>query len=302
MNILVTGATGFIGKHLVNYLLDQKLVVTVLVRESWAGGKLPGLFSKPSRQSQPIAVFADLQNYSLTARALRETSPAAVIHLAAVGVTDPFLNAQSALRHNVVGTINLLRACFEGNAIGARPTQVVVARTPGERSAMNVYAASKAAAWQFCRMYARVHSWPITGAMIFQAYGPGQPASQLIPSACRAALAGETFPMTEGYQERDWIYIEDVIAGLEAILGANLRAGATVEVGTGVATSVRRVVEMVFQSTNSSGRPEFGALPSRPGEEGRQTADASATRDLIGWRSAISLFEGLRRTCASIPA
>lgn len=167
---------------------------------------------------------------------------------------------------------------------------------------MNVYAASKAAAWQFCRMYARVHGWPIIGAMIFQAYGPGQPASQLIPSACRAALAGETFPMTEGYQVRDWIYVEDVIAGLVTILGANLSAGKTVELGTGVATSVRRVVEMVFQSTDSSGRPEFGALPSRPGEEGRQTADASATHDLIGWRSVIPLTEGLRRTCSSIAA
>ena len=53
--------------------------------------------------------------------------------------------------------------------------RLIISRTPGEYSAMNPYAASKAAAWQFCRMYARTQGWPIVGAALFQVYGPGQP-------------------------------------------------------------------------------------------------------------------------------
>ena len=87
-------------------------------------------------------VYADLRNLQVTARAVRQARPERVIHLAAAGVTDPFLNVNAALSHNVTGTLNLLRACFEGD--GPDIQQVIVARTPGERTAMNVYAASKA--------------------------------------------------------------------------------------------------------------------------------------------------------------
>ncbi len=289
--ILVTGATGFIARALIPRLLEQADVTLLLLEEFGSGAPLPA----PVRavRSRVDAVYADLRNYQLTARAVRQARPDQVIHLAAVGVDDPFLNVNTALSHNVTGTINLLRACFEADGLDVH--QVITARTPGERSAMNVYAASKAAAWAFGEMYARTAAWPINGVMIFQAYGPGQPPNFFVPSALRAARAGEELPMTTGQQQKDWIHVDDVVGGFLATLAANLPPGESVELGSGRSVSLLEVAQQIYALAGQGGGPRPGALPSRPGEEPLQIADAERTAALIDWRAGISLADGLAR-------
>jgi UDP-glucose 4-epimerase len=293
--ILLTGGAGFIGAHLAAHLIDRGTAVTLLLREAHREHRqLPARLAALRPHFE--VVYADLRHYDLTVRAIREAAPVQVVHLAAAGVTDPFVDVDTAVRHNVTGTLNLVRACFEENGI---TRQLLVARTPGEATAMNVYAASKAAAWSFCRMYGRTHAWPIQGAMIYQAYGPGQPAGNVLPGALAAALAGEAFPMTAGRQERDWIYVEDVAAGLAAALRADLAPGVTVELGTGRATAVAAVVQQLFELVNRGGRPLIGALPARPGEVARQVANTALTRERTGWQATTPLDEGLRRLVAA---
>jgi nucleoside-diphosphate-sugar epimerase len=289
--VLVTGATGFIAQALVPRLLEQADVTLLLLEEFGSGSPLPA----PLRSIRPRVdtVYADLRNFQVTARAVRGARPERVVHLAAAGVTDPFLNVNTALSHNVTGTLNLLRACFEGD--GPDVQQVIVARTPGERTAMNVYAASKAAAWNFCAMYARTAGWPIQGAMIFQAYGPGQPSHLLVPAALAAARAGQDFPMTAGAQAKDWIHIDDIVAGILSLLAADVAPGEAVELGTGRSTSVLEVVQHIYELVGRGGRPQPGLLPGRPGEDPLQIANVEQTAALIDWRAQIPLAEGLAR-------
>ena len=290
VSILVTGATGFIGRHLVRCLVETGQKVTILVREAYGmGERLP----RPLEALRPQigAVYADVRNLRLTMRAVEEAAAEQIVHLAAAGATDPFLPVHDALRNNLQGTLNLVRAAFEKSDT---TRQLIVARTPGERSAMNVYAASKAAAWNFCQMYARTEGWPIHGAMIFQAYGPGQPEKTLIPAAFAAALAGVDFPMTSGEQERDWIYVQDVVDGLTAMMDAEMQPGTTVELGTGQATSVAEVVDQIYALAGRGGRPRPGVLPDRPGEASVQIADVGRTASLIGWRPNHPLSRGLQ--------
>ncbi|MCP4357164.1 MAG: NAD-dependent epimerase/dehydratase family protein, partial [Chloroflexi bacterium] len=133
--VLVTGATGFIGCALTPYLVHQGFAVTILVREAYAQPDVK-LLPDALTVVRPYihTVYADLRHFDLTLRAVRETEPEVVIHLAAAGVTDPFLGVETAVRHNVNGTVNLLRACFEKTNT---TRQLIVARTPGERSSMN---------------------------------------------------------------------------------------------------------------------------------------------------------------------
>jgi nucleoside-diphosphate-sugar epimerase len=291
MRILVTGPTGFLGKHLARRLHTAGHDVILMVRE-WYGLGQPLPSSLQSIREHLTLVYADLRNLALVRRALAEAQPQAIIHLAAAGVTDPFLAVDSAIRHNLNGTINVLRAAFEG----ATPVQqLIVARTPGESNPANAYQASKSAAWRFCQMYARQNGWPIVGATVFQAYGPGQPTATLVPSAFRAALAGADFPMTSGLQERDWIYVEDVVEGLMATAVSDIKPGTNVELGTGIVTPVLEVVNRIYALANRGGQPLPGALGNRPGEISRQVADMETTRALLGWRPAVTLQQGLQK-------
>ncbi len=303
MKVLVTGATGFVGQMLVPFLVQQPgTEVTILVREVYSQVDVRP-FPSPLHILRPQlnVVYADLRNFQLTSRAVAEAAPTHVIHLATVGVTDPFLGLDTALRHNLNGTLNLLRACFEKRQSAPQLSvqQLIVARTPGERTSMNVYAASKAAAWNFCQMYGRTHHWPIHGAMIYQAYGPGQTPRNLVPAAITAALAGQEFPTTRGTQQRDWLFVGDLVAGLWAMLGANLAPAETVEFGSGTTASVAEVVTQIYELVGGGGRPLIGALPSRPGEETAQQADTQRTAERINWRATTSLTAGLAQTIHS---
>ena len=129
--------------------------------------------------------------------------------------------------------------------------------------------------------------------MIFQAYGPYQPENTLIPSAIKAALNGQDFPMTAGTQQRDWIHVSDVAAGLAAMIGKPLPPGTTIELGTGRLSRVADVVQQIYTLANRGGRPKIGVLPGRPGEEPSQVADVVRTKELVGWETAVTLQEGL---------
>lgn len=289
LRVLVTGGSGFIGRALIPRLIPYANVSLLLLEEFASGDNIPTALKRP--RSKYDVVYADLRNYQTTARAVREAKPDRVIHLAAVGSTDPFLNPHTAVSHNITGTLNLIKACFQTEMA---VEQLIVARTPGELAAMNPYAASKAAAWAFCSMYARTAGWPIHGAMIFQAYGPDQPDHLLVPAAMRAALAGEDFPMTEGLQGKDWIYIDDIAEGLIRMLTVRMSVGETIELGTGQVTSVREVVQTIYDIVGRGGHPLFGALPTRPGEVTNQKADTRLLREHLQWLPTISLHEGLQ--------
>jgi nucleoside-diphosphate-sugar epimerase len=117
----------------------------------------------------------------------------------------------------------------------------------------------------------------------------------VLGAALQAARAGQNFPMTQGEQKRDWVYIDDVVTGILAAVHAQNLEGRTVDLGTGLATSVREVVTRLFERVGGRGQPLVGALAPRPGEVPLQQAAAAETERLIGWRAAIELDDGLQR-------
>ena len=294
--MLVTGGTGFLGQHLVRRLADQGAHVTVALEEG-AG---------PPAGAPPSAGIdwrdGDVRRYGQLRHLIETVAPEIILHLAAVGVNDVFINAETAVQVNVLGTLNLLRAAQAAGGV----LRIVVAGTSheyGEKGQLdpgNVYAASKVAAWAFCRMYYRAYGVPVVVARPFNAYGPGQDARALIPAAIHAALADQDLPTTAGEQRRDFIYVDDVAAGLMALALAEGIEGQSLDLGTGVATPVRHVVERIFALTESKGRPQIGALPYRPGLVWEQVADAGRTQKLTGWRAAVPLEEGLWATIAAL--
>jgi nucleoside-diphosphate-sugar epimerase len=145
-------------------------------------------------------------------------------------------------------------------------------------------------------MYWRAYGLPVITVRPFQVYGPGQPKHTLIPAAIRKGLVGQDFSMTPGEQERDFIYVDDVVEGMVAAAVAPGINGHSFDLGTGRIYSVYQVVERVWAMTGAQGRVLRGELPYRPGEVKHLVADADRTAQLTGWRAQVGLEEGLRET------
>jgi UDP-glucose 4-epimerase len=296
--VLVTGATGFIGQHLVRRLVDSG-ACTFAVGGPGAG---PSQFAGLPVQAQRLAF--DLRDAEAVRSTVAEAAPQVIFHLAAVGTTDPGVDPELALAVNAGGTLHLLNAL-----LGQEVRRVVLVGTCyeyGAREAVegldpfNAYAASKVAAWAFGRMYWRAHGLPVVTVRLFQVYGPGQPDHTLIPAAIRAALAGEDLPMTLGEQERDFIYVDDVVNGLLVAGDASGIEGQSLDLGTGQAHTLRQVVEFIWAMTGAQGQVLPGALRYRPGDVMHLVADAERTARLTGWRATTSLESGLRKTLHAI--
>jgi nucleoside-diphosphate-sugar epimerase len=321
--VLITGATGFLGQHLVRRVVGAGARVYAGVAPDEPPERVAAL---------PVQVHRltfDMRVAGAVRAAVAEAAPQVIFHLAAVGATDPGVDPHLALAVNAGGALHLLEAvrkcvqegdgvqrvvlvgtCYEyGPSSEYRPAFRCAASSEcrsesefGPRETVegldpfNAYAASKVAAWAFGRMYWRAHGLPVVTVRPFQVYGPGQPDHTLIPAAIRAALAGVDFPMTPGGQERDFIYVDDVIDGFLAIAAAPGIDGCSLDLGTGQVHTLRRVVECIWTITRAQGRVLPGALPYRPGDVMHLAADADRTARLTGWRAGVGLDQGLRRT------
>ncbi len=293
--VLVTGATGFIGHHLVARL--AALGATIYA------GTSPSSPAPASSSPSSLRYLAfDLREPEAVRAAVAEAAPDVAFHLAAVGVTNPDATPAAALAVNAGGTIHLLEALKDRASNIKRVVLTGTCHEYGAREAMegldpfNAYAASKVAAWAFGRMYWRAHGLPTVTVRPFQVYGPGQPEATLIPAAIDAALSGVNFTMTPGEQARDFIYVADVIQGMLAAATAPDIAGQSLDLGTGTARPIRAVVERIWQLTDASGRIQAGARPYRPGVVMHLAADAERTARLTNWRAQTTLEEGLRTT------
>tara|TARA_A100001037_G_C15129615_1_gene628040 strand:+ start:1084 stop:1956 length:873 start_codon:yes stop_codon:yes gene_type:complete len=273
-SILVTGANGFIGSHVCRRLVASGANVVGLVRDQYRN------------KSIYKEVEGDITNPVIISEILDTYAPELVLHLASVGASDHFIETEKAIMVNTIGLARLLKA-VDGNA------RVVVARSPLEINPNSPYAVSKAAGWDLSAIYSRTRGWSIVGAMIYQCYGVGQSSNNVIPAALSAFYQSEDFPLSPGNQIRDWIFVDDVVDGLMSLVESGFDIPVTIDLGTGVGTSLREVIDLLHSKTGHKGNPNYGELPYRPSDEMNIIADADRTYELINWRSRTNIEEGL---------
>ncbi|MBN1248453.1 MAG: NAD-dependent epimerase/dehydratase family protein [Anaerolineae bacterium] len=310
--VLITGATGFIGRRLTLALLAAGCEVTALVLPGEAHDLAEGVHPYTGDVTDPAAVVEAL---AACARSVAEPAPITIFHLAAIGMADPGLSMYAACQVNVGGVIHILeavRAAENARSASWPHTSPLVRRvvmvgssyeygarrSDDELDPFNPYSASKAAAWAFARAAYNAWGTPVVWARPFQVYGPGQLSRALVPAAILAALRGEDFRMTKGEQQRDFVFVDDVVDGLVAAGGAPDIEGRVLDLGTGQLRRLCDVVARIWELAGGQGRILPGALPYRPGEVPAIPANVRRTRLLTGWESKTSLDEGLRTTIA----
>ncbi|MEP6690049.1 MAG: NAD-dependent epimerase/dehydratase family protein [Gemmatimonadaceae bacterium] len=296
--VLVTGAAGFLGSHLVPRLIDRGAEVCALDR---AGARRWDLIE---RAGVAASVRADVRSLAEAVHDGVLGPLDTIIHLAAVGVLGEVPDVRELVTTNVDGTVAVLLAarrlrarliycgsCFEYGA-GARWTEDALPAPTTE------YGAAKAAGWLIAQAFSRRTGLELVSLRPFSMYGPMEPPGRLIPSVVRHALAGRPIDLTPGNQARDFVYVEDAADAFIAAATTDTAVGGTFNVCTGSAVTVRDIVRRVLQSTESASIAQFGALSYRPTERPVLSGDPSRAEQILGWRAQVSLDEGLARTIA----
>jgi UDP-glucose 4-epimerase len=285
--VVVTGASGFIGRHLCCTLLDDGCEVHALSR------------SQPKNLDTRLKwQRVDLTDLEATQSAFASIRADLVFHLCsyAQGERDLAL-VLPKFRGELEATINVLATVTK---VGCR--RLVTAGSLEESALSEVpsspYAAAKAASRAYTRMFHQLYGLPVAMTRIFMTYGPGQPAKKLIPHSVARMLRDEPLKIASPDRKVDWIYVEDVVRGLLAVAAAPKMEGESVDLGSGELVEIRDLIFHLHELIKSRTVPEFGSLPQRAFEQVR-CADVARTYALTGWRPTISLDDGLRRTVDS---
>jgi UDP-glucose 4-epimerase len=240
----------------------------------------------------------DVADFDALSSVWSQVRPDLVFHLASM-VTGSRDTAAvlPALRANLVGAVNCYSIALEAGCrrvITAGSMEEPIAHA--DEVAGSPYAAAKAAASEYARMFHALYALPVVGLRIYMVYGPRQrDLSKLVPYVTTSLLRGESPKLSSGSRQVDWIYVSDVVDAFVAAATMPGVEGKSVDVGSGRAVSIRQVVEFIVQSTGSRVSPEFGALEDRPLERLR-LADTEATASILGWTPKVAIDDGIART------
>jgi UDP-glucose 4-epimerase len=298
--VLVTGASGFIGSHVVRRLVRGG--AHVFAMSSSVSSLVPERLADVVNDVE--IVEANINDQSSLDHLIPRIRPELVIHLAAFShAGKSFYRIDENIQTNIQGTVHLLNALagnYErlvyigtGEVYGDAP---VPFRENGPVSPVSPYAVSKYAAERYCRMFRQAYGWPIVCLRPFNAYGPGQTPDRIIPEIILAGLQGKPVRMTEGRQTREFTYVEDLAEAFVRALVVPGIDGEVLNIGRGEELSIRELALTILELLGNSIEPQFGALSYRPTEIWRMFGDSSRARELLGWQPVNALEEGLDRT------
>ncbi|WP_207429612.1 NAD(P)-dependent oxidoreductase [Pedobacter sp. SYSU D00535] len=280
--ILVTGASGFVGKHLVRGLCEAGYQVVGLVRENSDTRALPQL--------------PDCHLYYLEGgleKLFFDFEIQGIIHTATSYGKSGLLS--EVLETNLVLPVKLIEAGISRGLQFFINTDTFFTKSSGTYQYLNQYTQSK----QFFMKALEGYRGKIKciNFKLEHVYGEGDGDSKFVTQILRRLLANEpAIDLTDGLQRRDFIYVKDVVSAYRTILEKLpvLDDYTELEVGTGESVSIRQFTETAKKLTTSTSVLNFGALATRPGEFSESKADNERLR-ILGWRPTFNLTQGLTK-------
>jgi NAD dependent epimerase/dehydratase len=303
--VLVTGAGGFIGSHLVERLVMLGASVRALVRYN-SRGSWGWLDHSPLvREVEVVAGdICDADNV------LNATEGAEVVfHLAAlIAIPYSYVAPHSYIRTNVEGTFNALQAA---RRIGVQrflhtstsevygTAQYVPIDETHPLQGQSPYSASKIGADKMAEAFHLSFSLPVVTVRPFNTFGPRQSARAVIPTIISQCLGGaSTIKLGSLHPTRDLNFVGNTVDGFIAAAESDAATGRTINLGSNLEISVGDLANRIIQLTAASATIESDSTRIRPekSEVERLLADNSLARELLAWNPSVGLDEGLQRT------
>jgi dTDP-glucose 4,6-dehydratase len=313
--VLVTGADGFIGSHLVEALVasgaDVRAFVFYNSFSRWGWLEPPHV---PVETLRAIDLFpGDIRDPGRVAEAVHGRD--VVFHLASlIAIPYSYVAPDSYVQTNVMGALNVLNACrAQGVArlVHTSTSEVygTARRVPIDEDhplqGQSPYSASKIGADVLAESYARAFGVPVVTVRPFNAYGPRQSARAVIPTILSQLLAGATEICLGALSPtRDFTFVQDTVRGFLLAAACDAAVGQVVNVGSGSEISIGDLVSLCMEVTGTEARVVADDARLRPqaSEVERLCCDAGKAARLFGWAPEVTLREGLARTAGFIAA
>lgn len=306
MNVLVTGADGFIGSHIAKALVDKRANVTTIVRDVKKTSNLDVL----QLRNKINIIHGDLINYNDVERTINEYDVEFIFHIAAQAIVGPANRSPlSTFESNIKGTWNILEACRLSKTIKG----LIVASSDKaygqqkklpytEDSPLNgyyPYDASKACAEILAKCYYTAYNLPLAITRNANTYGPADMnMSRIIPDVITTILRGEQPVIrSDGTPERDYMYIKDAVSAY-LTLAENLHrkdvAGQAFNFGTGKPISVIDLYNKIIKLMGKNTKPKI--LGQAKNEIDRQYLAIDKVKKILKWQPKYDLDAGLKET------
>lgn len=302
--VLVTGAGGFIGSHLVERLVELGAEVRALVHYNSLGSW--GWLDHSPWRDQLQVMAGDITDRDRVAELVKDREY--VFHLAAlIAIPYSYQAPESYVRTNVQGTLNLLqcaRVAGVKRVIHTSTSEVygtarqVPISEEHPLQGQSPYSASKIGADKMAEAFHLSFGVPVVTVRPFNTFGPRQSARAVIPTIITQCLKGETVRLGNLHPTRDLNYVADTVEGFLCAAAAPKAVGGTFNLGSGREISVGDLATLIGKLAGSPVNIATDADRLRPAgsEVERLLADNTKAREALGWSSKVSLEEGLAKT------
>jgi nucleoside-diphosphate-sugar epimerase len=305
--ILVTGGAGFIGSHIVDRLLDEGFEVRVL--DNLSTGDEMNLAAHQNKKSFQF-IEGDIRNCDLVEKTVKGVD--AVIHEAAlVSVTRSVENPLLSHEINLLGTVNLLKACKEAHVkrfvlasscAVYGDTETLPNHENLEPKPLSPYAAHKLAAEKYAQKFYKVHGLETVSLRYFNVYGPRQkygPYSGVISILINRLLNDE--PPTiygDGMQTRDFVNVKDVVEANMLALSKQEAVGEVFNISTGKAVTINKLTETIQKIMDKTNLEPVHA-EARQGDIKHSYGDITKAKRKLGYKPKVQLEQGLNELIKS---
>jgi len=296
--VIVTGATGFIGSHLVRRLVKEGFIVHILCRHSSNFWRIEELLPQITRH------IASLEEAERLREIMTNVQPDYIFHLASSTVVAGSSGADAELtKTNLLGTVNLIKASqtieYRGLVTTGDSFEYTTSHLPLSEAdpcyPNTLHGITQLAATLYAQAMATKDSSPITTLRLFSTYGANDNPRRLIPKVISSALVNAPLSLSRPEIARDWIYIDDLVElYLEAAFRAKELAGGVFNAGTGKQTNLGEVVNTILALTASSSETNWGVFSAPAHDAYPWVADTSKTFEHFTWRPRRSFEEGIR--------
>jgi NAD dependent epimerase/dehydratase len=308
--VLVTGAGGFIGSHLVEQLVEQGARVRAFVRYNSRGDAGLLRMLSPELRGKLQILSGDLRDGQALQDAVADCEY--VFHLGAlISIPYSYLHSYEVAETNFMGTLNVLNACHRAKVtrlIHTSTSEVYgTARyTPMDEKhplqGQSPYSASKIGADKLAESYYCAYQLPVVTVRPFNTYGPRQSARAVIPALITQALTCDVVHVGNLETSRDFTFVNDTVNGFLCAARAQAVEGKTFNLGTGSEIQIGDLTSKILSMIGSQAKVMVDSIRLRPSDSEvyRLISDNGLAQKTLGWQPQTELDRGLELTIAWI--